>query len=323
MSRGRSWRRPILSIAPALLLAPPGRRSRPGRPTRPRSTRTSRPSNRRASTSPTRCRPRCSRPPAPPTRGSATRRGTYTDDVVHPGAHPGADGVGLGATTSTRTATTTGTPGDQRRYSGFREDAGKCSQAVIFSKDIAPKRAGRADQPRRHLDLPQRRARTRPCRPPSGSPRRRARVDRFGPEVLPRLPRAPRTTATSGSSSSGSGTPWRPCTRSARRSTSPSLGSFGHADFARRLVGQLRLVRLRRPARRSMPAVSVEVSSCVRIPRAPSASPTSSARRSDRRDRGSAASPVRSRRGLVVAGASVTAVLGGVGRRDAGRLGRR
>lgn len=34
--------------------------------------------------------------------------------------------------------------GDQRRYSGFREDAGKCNQAVIYSKDIALKRAGRA-----------------------------------------------------------------------------------------------------------------------------------------------------------------------------------
>ncbi|MEA2631789.1 MAG: hypothetical protein QOE66_2008 [Chloroflexota bacterium] len=35
-------------------------------------------------------------------------------------------------------------PGDQRRYSGFREDAGKCSQAVIYSKDIAQRRAGHA-----------------------------------------------------------------------------------------------------------------------------------------------------------------------------------
>ena len=35
-------------------------------------------------------------------------------------------------------------PGDQRRYSGFREDAGKCNQAVIYSKDIAQKRAGHA-----------------------------------------------------------------------------------------------------------------------------------------------------------------------------------
>lgn len=35
-------------------------------------------------------------------------------------------------------------PGDQRRYSGFREDGGTCSQAVVYSKDIALKRAGRA-----------------------------------------------------------------------------------------------------------------------------------------------------------------------------------
>jgi hypothetical protein len=34
--------------------------------------------------------------------------------------------------------------GDQRRYSGFREDANKCDQAVIFSKDIAQKRSGHA-----------------------------------------------------------------------------------------------------------------------------------------------------------------------------------
>lgn len=33
--------------------------------------------------------------------------------------------------------------GDQRRYSGFREDGGDCSQAVVYSKDIAAKRAGR------------------------------------------------------------------------------------------------------------------------------------------------------------------------------------
>ena len=32
---------------------------------------------------------------------------------------------------------------DGRRYSGFREDAGKCSQAVVYSKDIAARRAGR------------------------------------------------------------------------------------------------------------------------------------------------------------------------------------
>lgn len=35
-------------------------------------------------------------------------------------------------------------PGDQRRYSGFREDGGDCSQAVVYSKDIALKRDGRA-----------------------------------------------------------------------------------------------------------------------------------------------------------------------------------
>ena len=34
--------------------------------------------------------------------------------------------------------------GDGRRYTGFREDSGDCSQAVIFSKDIAAKRLGRA-----------------------------------------------------------------------------------------------------------------------------------------------------------------------------------
>ncbi|MBF6604743.1 MAG: hypothetical protein IVW53_04085 [Chloroflexi bacterium] len=32
---------------------------------------------------------------------------------------------------------------DGRRYSGFREDAGSCSQAIVYSKDIAAKRAGR------------------------------------------------------------------------------------------------------------------------------------------------------------------------------------
>ena len=34
--------------------------------------------------------------------------------------------------------------GDQRRYSGFREDSGDCTQAVVFSKDIKTKRAGLA-----------------------------------------------------------------------------------------------------------------------------------------------------------------------------------
>lgn len=33
---------------------------------------------------------------------------------------------------------------DARRYSGFREDSGDCAQSVIFSKDIAARRAGRA-----------------------------------------------------------------------------------------------------------------------------------------------------------------------------------
>lgn len=32
---------------------------------------------------------------------------------------------------------------DGKRYSGFREDSGDCSQSVVFSKDIAAKRAGR------------------------------------------------------------------------------------------------------------------------------------------------------------------------------------
>ncbi len=33
---------------------------------------------------------------------------------------------------------------DQRSYSGFREDSGDCSQAVVYSKEVAAKRAGRA-----------------------------------------------------------------------------------------------------------------------------------------------------------------------------------
>jgi hypothetical protein len=33
--------------------------------------------------------------------------------------------------------------GDQRRYSGFREDSGDCVQSVVFSKDIKGKRDGR------------------------------------------------------------------------------------------------------------------------------------------------------------------------------------
>src|SRR5947208_4634380 len=32
---------------------------------------------------------------------------------------------------------------DGHRYTGFREDSGDCSQAVVFSKDIKAKRAGR------------------------------------------------------------------------------------------------------------------------------------------------------------------------------------
>ena len=32
---------------------------------------------------------------------------------------------------------------DARRYSGFREDSGDCSQGIVYSKDIALKRAGR------------------------------------------------------------------------------------------------------------------------------------------------------------------------------------
>ena len=33
--------------------------------------------------------------------------------------------------------------GDARRYTGFREDSGDCSQAIVFSKDIKAKRLGR------------------------------------------------------------------------------------------------------------------------------------------------------------------------------------
>lgn len=34
-------------------------------------------------------------------------------------------------------------PNDRRRYTGFREDAGKCSGAIVYSKDIKAKRNGR------------------------------------------------------------------------------------------------------------------------------------------------------------------------------------
>lgn len=33
--------------------------------------------------------------------------------------------------------------GDARRYTGFREDSGDCSQAIVYSKDIKAKRLGR------------------------------------------------------------------------------------------------------------------------------------------------------------------------------------
>jgi hypothetical protein len=33
--------------------------------------------------------------------------------------------------------------GDARRYSGFRDDGGRCSQSIVYSKDIAAKRAER------------------------------------------------------------------------------------------------------------------------------------------------------------------------------------
>jgi hypothetical protein len=33
--------------------------------------------------------------------------------------------------------------GDARRYTGFREDSGDCAQAIVYSKDIKAKRAGR------------------------------------------------------------------------------------------------------------------------------------------------------------------------------------
>jgi hypothetical protein len=70
---------------------------------------------------------------------------------------------------------------DQRRYSGFREDAGKCSQAVIYSKDIALRRAGRptnlvvistCHNAEANTTLPA----------AFGIPKTKGTVDRFGPK---------------------------------------------------------------------------------------------------------------------------------------------
>jgi hypothetical protein len=71
----------------------------------------------------------------------------------------GYNAIAYTGTKFTRSATLTRTPNDWgyyvhshgdyylnsdgHRYTGFREDSGDCSQAVIFSKDIKAKRAGR------------------------------------------------------------------------------------------------------------------------------------------------------------------------------------
>ena len=122
--------------------------------------------------------------------------------------------------------------GDQRRYSGFREDGGDCSQAIVYSKDIAAKRpAGpRTSSSSRPASTA---TRTPPCPPRSGSrrPRRRGTARSSSSAISAR-----RTTTTNGRSSSGSGTPsprppHRPGLRSrcSGRSPTPRSGRTGGA----------------------------------------------------------------------------------------------
>lgn len=141
MSIGRSWRRPISSLAPALLLA-----LAIAGPARAGYQATAE-SNESGFEPP--CVDFSDSLPAKMLKAAASAytrlgyaTGTYTTSSF------------TRAHTMMRTVSDWGYyvhshgdyywhPGDQRRYSGFREDAGKCTQAVIYSKDIAAKRAGR------------------------------------------------------------------------------------------------------------------------------------------------------------------------------------
>ena len=142
--RWRPWIPPLLGVigVVALVAGPPAARGRSTPPTRRRPTRTRPPSSRRVSAGTTRIPSGCS---ALATSGLAAL---------------GYDVKGYKGAPFTRAHVLVRTvgdwcyyvhshgdyywhPADQRRYSGFREDSGDCIQAIVYSKDIKDKRAGR------------------------------------------------------------------------------------------------------------------------------------------------------------------------------------
>ena len=146
------------------------------------------------------------------------------------------------ASTSIPMATSTGTPPGQRRYNGFREDSGDCSQAVIFSNGDRRGPGRPVHEPGRRLDVSQRRS----GHHAAGRVRNRADQipDRRQP-LLPGLRSGSPTTTTSRPSKRPSGRPWSAAERrgGVRSRRAPEL----HPPARSRLVGHVHLVR---PGRR-------------------------------------------------------------------------
>ena len=179
--------------------------------------------------------PRCRPPPRPPTPGSVMSPRT-TPEPSSPGRRPSTGPPRTGATTSTATAITTGCrrrPALHRLPRGFRD----CTQAVVFSKDIKAKRAGRqsnlvfvstchaADA---NTTLPDAFAIAK-TKSSGGATRVRSSTSATSGSS---------GTATSGSSSSGSGTPSPAARRSGPRSTS-RCSALQRSRLRRRLVGHV------------------------------------------------------------------------------------
>ena len=255
--RWRPWLPPLIGSSGSSSW-PPGQwrhaRSRP--PTRRPSTPTKRPSSRRASSwdDPHPERMLTARDDAASRPSATTSRATRAPRS--PGPTSSARTIGDWSYYVHSHGDYYWHAGDQRRYSGFREDSGDCVQSVVFSKDIEAKRDGRQSnlvvistcqhRQRQHDDAG--RVRDREVEG------RRARLER--PGVLRRLPRrAPATTTSRSSRSALLGCPRERQGR--RRGIRPRDARRLHPRLVRRrLVGQLRLVRSRRPGR-DLPLVPV------------------------------------------------------------------
>ena len=227
------------------------------------------------------------RPPRPPSTSSAMRP-ARTPTTSFTRAHTLCGRSRTGRTTSIPMATTTGIPATSAGTPASARTPASAARRSIYSKDIAQKRAGRATNlvvistchnAEANTTLPA----------AFGIAKTKGTFDLARPDLLLRLPGHRLRQRPVGLRAAVLGRPGHP--PHGRRSVRHRRPRFVRPRrLRRRLVGQLRVVRLRRPDRVRLPAMSVEVSSCVQ----PSRSPASFAHTARPAARGSDVWPGRS-----------------------------